>query len=49
MIVHKFYLRDVIKGDILVGVLPERKKIHEELLKCPLKNPLLTGEENILV
>jgi len=25
------------------------EKIHEELLKNPLKNPLLTGEGNILV
>jgi hypothetical protein len=26
MIVYKFYLRNAIKGDILVGVLPERRK-----------------------
>jgi len=26
MIVYKFYLRDSIKGDILVGILPERRK-----------------------
>jgi hypothetical protein len=26
MIVYKFYLRDAIKGDIFVGVLPERRK-----------------------
>jgi hypothetical protein len=25
------------------------EKIHKELLKNPLKNPLLTGEEHILV
>jgi hypothetical protein len=25
------------------------EKIHEELLKSPLKNPLLTGEESISV
>ena len=26
MVVYKFYLRDAIKGDILLGVLPERRK-----------------------
>jgi hypothetical protein len=26
MIVYKFYLRDAIKGDILLSVLPERRK-----------------------
>ena len=26
MIVYKFYLRDAIKGDIFLGVLPERRK-----------------------
>jgi hypothetical protein len=26
MIVYKFYLRDVIKGDIFLGALPERRK-----------------------
>jgi hypothetical protein len=26
MIVHKFYLRDPIKGEIFVGALPERRK-----------------------
>jgi len=26
MTVYKFYLRDAIKGDILLGVLPERRK-----------------------
>ena len=26
MIVYKFYLRDATKGDILLGVLPERRK-----------------------
>jgi hypothetical protein len=26
MIVYNFYLRDAIKGDILLGVLPERRK-----------------------
>ena len=26
MIVYKFYLRDAIKGDILLGALPERRK-----------------------
>jgi hypothetical protein len=26
MIVYKFYLRNAIKGDILVGILPERRK-----------------------
>ena len=26
MIVYKFYLRNAIKGDALVGVLPERRK-----------------------
>ena len=26
MVVYKFYLRDVIKGDIFLGALPERRK-----------------------
>ena len=26
MIVYKFYLRDVVKGDIFLGALPERRK-----------------------
>ena len=26
MIVYKFYLRDATKGDILLGILPERRK-----------------------
>ena len=26
MVVYKFYLRDVIKGDIFLGSLPERRK-----------------------
>jgi hypothetical protein len=26
MTVYKFYLRDATKGDILVGILPERRK-----------------------
>ncbi len=26
MIVYKFYLHDEIKGDILLGILPERRK-----------------------
>jgi hypothetical protein len=26
MIVYKFYLRNAIKGDILLGILPERRK-----------------------
>jgi hypothetical protein len=26
MIFYKFYLRDPIKGDILLGILPERRK-----------------------
>jgi hypothetical protein len=31
MIVYKFYLRNVIKGDILVGVLPERRKNQKRI------------------
>jgi hypothetical protein len=34
MIVYKFYLRDAMKGDIFLGVLPERRK-----------NPQRVGEE----
>ena len=26
MVVYKFYLRDAIKGDIFLGILPERRK-----------------------
>jgi len=26
MIIYKFYLRDVVKGDIFLGALPERRK-----------------------
>ena len=26
MVVYKFYLRDVIKGDIFLGALPERRR-----------------------
>ncbi len=37
MIVYKFYLRDEIKGDILLGILPERRKnlkriTHESII-----------------
>ncbi len=31
MIVYKFYLRNAIKGDILVGVLPERRKNQKRI------------------
>jgi len=37
MVVYKFYLRDAIKGDIFLGVLPERRK-----------NPQRITEESII-
>ena len=31
MIVYKFYVRDAIKGDILLGILPERRKYPKRI------------------
>jgi hypothetical protein len=31
MIVYKFYLRDAIKGDLLLGILPERRKYPQRI------------------
>jgi len=31
MIFYKFYLHDAIKGDLLLGVLPERRKNPERI------------------
>jgi hypothetical protein len=33
MTVYKFYLRDVIKGDIFLGVLPERRKNPKRIIE----------------
>jgi len=31
MVIYKFYLRDVIKGDVFLGSLPERRKNPERV------------------
>ena len=31
MIAYKFYLRDAIKGDIFLGLLPERRKNQQRI------------------
>ena len=33
MIVYNFYLRDAIKGDIFLGVLPERRKNPQRIIE----------------
>jgi hypothetical protein len=33
MTVYKFYLRDAIKGDIFLGVLPERRKNPQRIIE----------------
>ena len=42
MVVYKFYLRDAIKGDIFLGVLPERRRkpqriTHESIINWGIK------------
>jgi hypothetical protein len=33
MTVYKFYLRDAIKGDIFLGILPERRKNPQRIIE----------------
>jgi len=50
MIFYKFYVRDAIKGDILVGILPERRKnpkrvTHESVINWGKKYFGMNGKE----
>jgi len=38
MIVYKFYLRDVIEGDIFLGALPERRRNPQRITDKSIMN-----------
>jgi hypothetical protein len=49
MIVYKVYLRDAIKGDIFLGVLPERRKNPQRVSEASTEESVINWRRQYFV